>query len=313
MENVFIGIDEGKAFLDVAVSPQGGRWRIPNSSEGLGSLIDRMRALQPKMLVMEASGGLGKSVALAIADQGFSIAVVNPRKVRQFARATGLIAKTDALDAQVLAQFAETMKPEPRSLPDAPTQQLHDLIARRRQMVEMLTAEKNRLKQATPEIGPQIEEHIDWMEAQQRRLEKQIKEVQQKHSLWKQQASLLQSVPGVGPILSATLLGNLPELGQLNHKQIAALVGVAPFNRESGGWRGKRSIWGGRGSVRTVLYMSTITAIQYNEVIREFHQRLRAVGKPPKVALVACMRKLLTILNAMMKNRTSWQPRAVST
>jgi transposase len=282
---------------------------MPNDAQGVVAVARRLQGVNPALIVLEASGGLERPVAQELNAQGLPVAVVNPTQVRHFARAKGLLAKTDVLDAQILAQFAATIEPEVRPLPDEPTQRLQGLLARRRQVVEMLTAEKNRLAQTLPALRPSLEEHIAWLEEQLRQLEEEIEGAQQSSASWQERSRLLQSVPGVGPVLSATLLGNLPELGRLNHKEIAALVGVAPFNRESGRWQGRRAIWGGRRQVRTVLYMSTVSAIRCNEVIREFYQRLKEAGKPTKVALVACMRKLLIILNAMMKHRTPWHPR----
>lgn len=312
MEQPYVGIDVSKAALDVSFHPDGQDWRVANDAEGQTVTRDRLRSLDPVLIVLEASGGLERPLARMLSESGLPVAVINPAQVRHFARATGLLAKTDALDAQILARFAASMEPKPRALPEEETEELQNLLTRRRQLIKMLTAEKNRGHQAADPIRSQIEEHITWLEKQLRQVDRRIERLQQCHPVWREQARLLQTVPGVGPILTATLLGNLPELGQLSRKQIAALVGVAPFNRESGRWRGQRSISGGRAQVRTALYMGAVTAAQYNGVIREFYERLLDAGKPPKVAQVACMRKLLVILNAMVKHQTSWQPGAAT-
>lgn len=234
------------------------------------------------------------------------VVVVNPRQVRDFAKALGKLAKTDALDAQVLAHFGEATKPDLRPLPDASTQELQALLARRRQVVEMITAEKNRCRTATQRLKPQIQEHIRWLEKQLKELEQDLSELLSSSPVWRTKEKLLASVPGVGPVLTVTLLAGLPELGWLDRREIAALVGVAPFNRDSGTLRGKRTVWGGRSRVRATLYMAALTATRYNSVIKAFYQRLLEAGKPKKVALTACMRKLLTILNAMLKHNRSW-------
>jgi len=308
MDRPYVGIDVSKAALDVSIHSDEQGWRVANDAEGQALTCDRLQSMNPELIVLEASGGLERPMARLLSESELPVAVVNPAQVRHFARATGLLAKTDALDAEVLARFAASMKPEPRALPEEETEELQNLLTRRRQLIKMITAEKNRVHQASDPIRSQIEEHITWLQEQLRQVDRRIDRLQRRHPAWREQARLLQSVPGVGPILTATLLGNLPELGQLSHKQIAALVGVAPFNRESGRWRGQRSISGGRAQVRTALYMGAVTAAQYNGVIREFYERLLDAGKPPKVAQVACMRKLLVILNAMVKHQTSWQP-----
>ncbi|HIC94111.1 MAG TPA: IS110 family transposase [Anaerolineae bacterium] len=309
----YVGVDLSQTYLDVAVRPGSQQWRESNNSDGVAGLIQQLQDLEPTLVVLEASGGLERPVARALIQAGLLVAVVNPRQVRDFAKSLGRLAKTDTLDAQVLAHFAEATQPEPRPYPDEATEQLHDRLTRRRQLVEMLTAEKNRLKQAPLDLRARIRAHIDWLEEELSRVTEEIEELQQANADWRQRRALLESTPGVGPVTSATLLGCLPELGRLNRKQIAALVGVAPFNRDSGKGQKKRMVWGGRAQVRAVLYMSTVSAIQCNEVIGAFYRRLRAAGKPAKVALVACMRKLLVILNAMMKHQTSWQPQPATT
>jgi len=305
---VYVGIDVAKATLDVAVHPTGARWTTTHTEREVAGLVPRLTALDPALVVLEATGGLEGPLAGALAAAGLPVVVVNPRQVRDFAKATGLLAKTDALDAAVLAHFAAAVRPTPRPLPDAATQTLAALVTRRRQLVEMLTAERNRLGSAPRALRAEIQAHITWLQRRLGRLDDDLNEAIRTSPVWRAQDDLLQSVPGVGPVLSRTLLASLPELGRLNRKAIAALVGVAPLNRDSGTFRGRRMIWGGRAAVRAVLYMGTLVAVRHNPVLRAFYQRLRGVGKLPKVALTACMRKLLTILNAMMKHQHRWNP-----
>jgi transposase len=312
MDKLFVGIDLSKVHLDVASHPQTQQWKLANDDEGIATLIQELQELKPSLVVLEATGGLERPVAKALVKAGFQVAVVNPRHVRHFAKAKGLLAKTDTLDAIVLAQYGELMKPEARPLPDEQTQQLKDLLVRRRQLVDMLRAEKNRMRWAQQTIAVRIQINIDWLKKLLSNIDEEMEPLQKNNHIWCKKTELLQSVPGVGPVLSTTMLGDLPELGSLSHKQISALVGVAPFNQDSGRWKGKRVVWGGRKQVRSILYMSTISAIKCNVVIRQFYQRLIAAGKPFKVAMVACMRKLLTILNAMMKHQTCWQPKPCS-
>jgi transposase len=304
----YVGIDVAKAWRDLAVRPSGAQWRVANTEAELPALVERLRALEPTMIVLEATGGYERLVVARLGAEHLPVAVVNPRQVRDFAKATGRLAKTDQLDAQVLAHFAEAVRPEPRLLSDAATQGLAALLERRSQLVAMLTAEKNRRAQAVKSVRPLIEEHIAWLEHALEQLNQDLDQALQASPLWRAREELLRSVPGVGPILSLTLLADLPELGTLTHKQLAALVGVAPLNRDSGFARGQRIIWGGRARVRSALYMSTLSAVRYNPVLRAFWIRLRERGKPKKVALVACMHKLLTLLNAMLKQQTPWQP-----
>lgn len=304
----FVGIDVSKAQLDVAVRPSGETWTEAHDEAGLSALVARLHALAPTLIVVEATGGLEVALAGALATATLPVAVVNPRQVRDFARATGTLAKTDRLDAQSLAQFAEAVRPEPRALPDAQAQELRALLQRRRQLVEMLTAEKNRFQAAADRIRPQIQAHIDWLQRQISQFDDDLRTLLRSSPLWREREDLLRSAPGVGPVLATTLVAALPELGTLTRQQIAALVGVAPLNRDSGTLRGHRTVWGGRAQVRTALYMSTLVAVRHNPVLAAFYQRLRAAGKAPKVALTACMRKLLTILNAMLKHRTRWAP-----
>jgi transposase len=310
---VYVGIDVSKVQLDVAERPSGERAVIPHTEEGIATLVAQLRTRRPACVVLEATGGLQVPLASALAVGGISIAVVNPRQVRDFAKATGQLAKTDAIDAQVLARFAEAVRPTPRPLPDEATQQLGALLTRRRQLIEMLVAEQQRMQRAPHPIQRQIQAHLTWLKQQLAGLDEDLTHRIQATPLWREHEDLLRSVPGIGPVVSRTLLAELPELGTLTHKQIAALVGVAPLNRDSGTLRGRRMIWGGRTVVRSVLYMSAVVAARHNTVIKAFYQRLRTAGKAPKVALVACMHKLLTILNAMVKHRTPWRLSAQGT
>jgi len=304
----FVGIDVSKHQLDIAVRPSGETWTVAHHEAGLSALVARLRELAPTLIVLEATGGLEVPLAGALATAALPVAVVNPRQVRDFARSTGTLAKTDRLDAQILAQFADAVRPEPRPLPDAQAQELTALLQRRRQLVEMLTAEKNRLQIAPRRIRPQLQAHIEWLQQQVAQFDEDLRQLVRSSPLWREKDDLLRSAPGVGPVLATTLVAALPELGTLTRHQIAALVGVAPLNRDSGTLRGRRTVWGGRAQVRTVLYMSTLVAVRHNPVVAAFYQRLRAAGKAPKLALTACMRKLLTILNAMLKHHTRWAP-----
>jgi transposase len=308
-EELFIGIDVSKATLDIAVLPTKQAWSVPNTEGGINELLAALRKLSaPRLVLMEATGGLERQALASLAAAGFPAMAVNPRNVRDFAKSLGVLAKTDAIDAHVLALFADRIRPEWRPLPDEGTQALEALLVRRRQVVDMITAEKNRLGTTpSPRVKKDISEHIEWLQRQLRITDRDLDKTIQSSPVWKEKVDLLKSVPGVGRVMIATVLSQLPELGTLDRKQIAALVGVAPFNCDSGTLRGRRSIWGGRASVRGVLYMSALTATRFNPAIRAFYQRLRATGKLPKVALVACMRKLLTILNAMLNAGTSWK------
>jgi len=303
---IFVGIDVAKAQLDIAIRPSGEYFTAPHDDPGVSGVVQRLCALQPTLVVLEATGGFELDVASALGAAGVPTAVVNPRQVRDFARSTGLLAKTDRLDAQVLAHFGEVLRPAARSLPDAQAQELSAVLLRRRQLVEMLVAEKNRLPMATRRIRPPLQRHIEWLQQQVADLDRDRGALIRSSPLWRAKDDLLRSVPGVGPVLATTLLASLPALGTLNRQQIAALVGVAPLNRDSGTWRGRRTVWGGRAHVRAVLYMSTLVAVRHNPRLRSFYVRLRDAGKVPKVALIACMRKLLTILNAILKHQTPW-------
>ena len=305
---LFVGIDVSKDCLDVAVRPTGEAWQLPHNSRGINDLVERLGELAPQLVVLEATGGMEMALAGELAASKLAIAVVNPRHVRDFARAAGKLAKTDALDAQVLAHFAEAMRPASRPLPDDASQELRALMARRRQLVEMITAEKNRLRTAAPRIRPKVQEHIRWLEESLVDLDRDMGDFMRSSPMWRDKDQLLRSTPGVGPVVSMTLLSDLPELGALNRGEIAALVDVAPFNRDSGALRGKRTVWGGRRQVRAALYMATLVATRYNPVLRDFYQRLCEAGKPKKVALTACMRKLLTIFNVMVKHNRHWNP-----
>jgi transposase len=307
-EGPSVGIDVSKSVLDVSAYPSGKTWQVEYSTPGITALAEELAALGPAVVVVEATGGLEISLTAALGVAGLPVAVVNPRQVRDFARATGRLAKTDKLDAQVLAQFGAMVQPPARPLPDAQHRELQAMVTRRQQLIGMLTAEKNRLRRTTPRVQHQIEVHVRWLREQLREVDRDLEHFLRSSPLWQEDAKVLRSAPGVGPIVTATLIARLPELGSLNCKQIAALVGVAPFNRDSGTLRGKRTVWGGRGALRTALYMATLVATRHNPVLRAFYQRLCDAGKPKKVALIACMRKLLIILNSMIKNHRTWNP-----
>ena len=302
----FVGLDVAKAQLDVAIRPSGEQWSVANDEAGIAQLVARVRALHPFLVVAEATGGFERAAIAALAAAGLPVVVANPRQVRDFARATGQLAKTDQLDARILALFGERVRPAPRPLPDAATQLLDALLTRRRQLLEMLVAEKNRLGFAPKPLHHGIRQHIRWLERQLEDVTKDLAQQIEQSPVWRAADDLLQSVPGVGPIVSSTLLGELPELGTLSHKQIAALVGVAPLARDSGMLRGKRMVWGGRASVRTALFMAALCGRRWNPTLKVFYDRLKAAGKPTKVAVIACARKLLTILNAMVRDQSRW-------
>jgi transposase len=307
----FVGIDVAKAQLDIAVRPSGERWTVPNDAGGVGTLVEQLQALHPTLIVLEATGGLERAATAALATAGLPVVVVNPRQARDCARATGQLAKTDALDARALAHFADVIRPTPRPLPDAQTQELRALLGRRQQLIVIRTAEQNRLAGTCGRIQTDIEAHITWLNERLATLDDDLETLLRASPLWRENDDLLQSTPGIGPVCARTLLLELPELGTLTRQQIAALVGVAPLNCDSGTLRGRRMIWGGRAHVRTVLYMGTLVATRYNPRIKAFYERLLAAGKVKKVALTACMRKLLTILNAMLKHRTPWHAQEV--
>lgn len=301
-----VGIDVSQATLDVAVNPSGEQWQLTNDDAGIGQLVERLRTLQPVRIVLEATGGYELAAVAALGIAGLPVVVVNPRQVRDFARSTGQLAKTDALDAQVLALFAARIQPELRPLPDATTRELSAVLARRRQLIEMRTAEANRLKLALEAVRGDIREHLRYLDKRIKELDRELHDRLRTSPLWREKDNVLRTIPGVGPILTTTLLADVPELGTTGHKQVVALLGLAPLNRDSGQWRGKRSIWGGRGHVRAVLYMATLTAIRVNPVLKLLYERLLRAGKPRKVAVVACMHKLLRICNAVLMHNTPW-------
>ena len=303
-EGIYVGIDVAKAQVDVAVRPTDDRWEVSHDDAGIRQLVSRLKAIEPAMVLLEASGGLELPLVAALAAHSVPVVVVNPRQVRDFARATGKLAKTDALDAAVLAHFAEAARPPVRPLRDTETQALNSLAARRHQVMTMLVSEKNRLSSATIAVRPRIEAHIAWLEQELDDLDEGLRQTLRQSPVWREKDDLLRTVPGVGEHLSLTLLAHLPELGTLDRREIAALVGVAPFNRDSGTLRGKRTVWGGRARVRAALYMGALVASRFNPLIRDFYQRLLAAGKPKKLALIACMRKLLVILNSIWRDLT---------
>jgi transposase len=308
---LFVGIDVAKAHLDVALRPAGTHERLTNDEDGIAHLVARLAATPPTLIVLEATGGLEVPVTAALAAAGLAVAVVNPRHTAQrapgdFAKAVGQLAKTDLLDAHVLARFAEVVRPIPRPLPDADAQALAALLTRRRQVVALLVAEQQRLPTTLPPLRPRVEAHIAWLRGERDDLDRELRQRIRRSPAWREEDDLLQSVPGVGPVLATTLIAELPELGRLDRKQIATLVGVAPLNCESGILRGRRIIWGGRAQVRAALWMGTLAAIRHNPTIRQSYARLLAAGKAKKVALTACMHKLLTILNALLRHRTRW-------
>ena len=302
----FVGIDVSKEQLDIAVRPTGERWQVENDESGIAQLVERLCTLEPMLIVLESTGGYEEPVAIALAAAEIPLAVVNPRQPRDFAKATGRLAKTDPLDADNLAHYGEAVQPEPQELTDEETRELKALVRRRHQVVKLLTTERNRYPTALPLVKESIEHHIAYLVQERKALDAELKHRLQEDAIWREKADLLQSVPGVGPTTAATFISCLPELGALNRKAIAALVGVAPLNSDSGKYRGRRKVWGGRADVRAVLYMATLTATRWNPPIRRFYEKLLDAGKPKKVALTACMRKLLTILNAIMNQRTPW-------
>jgi len=304
----FVGVDVAKADLVVAIQPPGERWVVANDDAGVTQLVRRLRRLAPALVVLEATGGYERAAVAALAAVRMAVVVANPRQVRDFARATGQLAKTDAIDADTLALFAERIRPEPRPVPDDAARTLDGLLTRRRQVLDMLGAERNRLTHALPAIRRDITQHIRWLERRLDDVDQDLDRTIRSSPVWRAQENLLRSTPGVGPVVSRTLIGDLPELGALTRKQIAALVGVAPLARDSGTLTGRRLVWGGRAPVRAALYMAALVASRHNPAIQTFYQRLLRAGKPKKLALTACARKLLTILNAMMRTQTPWRP-----
>jgi transposase len=303
---LFVGIDVAKAHLDIAVRPTGEQWRAPHDDPGITALVARLVELTPTLVVLEATGGREVGLVAALVAAGVPVAVVNPRQVRRFAQAVGQLAKTDALDAQLLARFADLVRPSPRPLPDPQAQALSALLARRSQVVAMITAERQRFGTAVPAVQVRIRAHLHWLEAELADINAQLHDAVQASPAWREREDLLRSVPGIGPTTAFTLLADLPELGTVGRKAIAALVGVAPLACDSGTLRGRRLVWGGRARVRSVLYMATLVATRHNPVIRACYTKLCAAGKPKKVALVACMHKLLLILNAILRQGSPW-------
>jgi len=310
---IFVGIDVAKAHLDVAVLPEKRTCQVVNDDTGFIELIAWLGQPEDTLVVLEATGGYQMAAAAALAVAGFGVAVVNPRQVREHAKSRGQLAKTDKLDAMILADFAQRNQPEVRPLPNEESRLLQALVARRRQLRDMLTMETNRFQQAPKALAKSISRHIQWLEKELEKANDDIDKQIRNSSLWREKDNLLQSVPGVGKVTSHTLIAELPELGKLNNKEIAKLAGVAPLNRDSGKYSGHRIVWGGRAAVRAALYMAVISATRYNPIIAAFYKRLKARGKASKVALVACMRKLLIILNTMLKEQQYWQPRLPKT
>ncbi len=301
MANVFVGIDVSKEWLDVALSTESKVERYSNDEGGRQRLVQRVLASKPALVLLEATGGYQTQIVTALVVAKIATAVVNPRQVRDFARSLGKLAKTDAIDAFVLARFAELVKPEPRPLKDEATLELEALVTRRRQIIDMITAESNRLQQVPKSMQADIRDHIEYLKKRLRDHELDIGRAIKKSPVWREKENLLQGIPGVGRVTIATMLCELPELGNLGSKQVAALVGVAPMNRDSGKVRGRREIFGGRSSLREPLYMAALAAKRFNPTIRAFYERLRTAGKTFKVAIVACMRKLVVIMNAMLR------------
>jgi transposase len=306
--SVFIGVDVSKDRLDVAVAPSGESIGFANSEDGIVLLADFIKPRAPALVLFEATGGWEMNAVNHLATQRLPLVVLNPRQVRDFAKATGQLAKTDVIDARILARFGQAIRPEVRPLKTIELRKLEALNTRRRQIVEMITAEQNRLVSAPEWVRPDIKELLEILKKRLAAINRDLNKLIRKSPLWREKDKILQSFPGVGPVMASTMISELPELGNLNRREIAALVGVAPLNCDSGTHKGKRKIWGGRAALRSVLYMCALTATRCNPVIREFYQRLRCAGKPFKVALTACMRKILVILNAMMRSGSCWQP-----
>lgn len=305
---LFVGIDVSAQRLDVAVLPGGNHFTLANSDSGIASLVGRLGDLHPQIVVLEATGGYEIPVAYALAEANLPVVIMNPKVLRHFAKSTGKLAKTDKLDAQVLAHYAQAIQPPVRPLKDQQQAGLAALMSRRRQLRDMIVMEQNRRRTTTPRVRGNIDQHLAYLRQLLKDLDQDIQDAIRRTPLWHEKAAILQSFGGVGPKVSASLIADLPELGSLPGTKASALAGLAPMNRDSGLYRGKRKIQGGRPAVRQALYMAALSAARHNPVIRAFYQRLRQAGKPPKVALTACMRKILVILNAMLKNRTYWNP-----
>jgi transposase len=313
ISSVYVGIDVSKSTLDVGIGERGEFWSVNNDAAGIATLCERLRPLAPSGIIVEATGGLELPVVAELYAAQLPVVLTNPGRVREFAKSIGQLAKTDKLDAHLLARFGAATKPPLYQLPSADEQHLSALLLRRHQLIDIRTAEHNRLGTARMAIQPHIQKHLEWLASAIADLDTEINEFIRQTSLWHRKDEILQSVPGVGRITAFTLLADLPELGTLNRQQIAALVGVAPLNHDSGGRRGKRHTKGGRATVRSVLYMATLTATRLNPVIKTFYDRLLKAGKQKKVALTACMRKLITILNVMLKKLTPWTVQSIAT
>ena len=307
--DVYVGIDVSKTQLDIDTYPGTNPKRFSNDEVGRLAACEHLKSKQPSLIVVEATGGLESPVVALLASNGLLIAVINPRQARDFAKAIGVLAKTDKVDALLLARFAEAVKPPVRPLKPEEALQLDAILTRRRQIIEMITAEGNRQASAAPKIAKQIRQHIVWLEKRLGEANDDLDDMIRSSPLWQHKADIMQSIPGVGRVTATTLLADLPEIGTLSRREISALAGVCPYSRDSGSFRGKRSIWGGRAHVRAVLYMASVVASRHNPVIRPFYEKLVKAGKPTKVALVACMRKLLVIINSMLKSDTAWNPR----
>lgn len=303
----YIGVDVSKQYLDCFVMANSTSMQYTNDPTGFVAFCQALARLDSCCVVVEASGGLEMPFVHTLVENKLAVVVVNPRQVRDFARARGILAKTDKLDAQVIAEFAQAVKLEPRPLKDEQLLDLSALVKRRQQLLEMLTAEQNRLRTAPKALHKQLKAHIQWLKQQLKTNDHERDGLIKQSPVWRAKADLLRTAPGIGPVASSSLIADLPELGTLNRREIAALAGLAPYNRDSGTLRGRRAIWGGRASVRNVLFMATLSATQHNPVIKAFYRKLIQVGKPHKVAMTACMRKFLVILNTMMKNQTPWQ------
>lgn len=309
---MMVGIDVSGEVLDVAVRPSGQVWRVRHDRRGIRSLVRRLQAMQPQLVVLEATSNLHVALSTALDEAGIPVAVQNPRQIRDFARSTGKLAKTDKLDAQAIAHYAEALRPTVRPLPNAAMRELQGLVARRRQLTELLVAEGNHRRTAHPAVQRAIDASMKRLQHERRELDRRIAEAIAAQPDWHSRDELLRRVPGVGPVVSAILIAQLPELGTATKKQIAALVGVAPLNRDSGRMRGRRTVWGGRPQVRSTLYMAVLAGVRHNPVLRPFYQRLLAAGKPKKVVYTACIRKLLILLNAMVQSERAWAPAAVA-
>lgn len=303
----FVGIDVSKTTLDVCIEPNRQTLHVAYDEAGIAQVIGRMKEVNPTLIVVEATGGLEARIAAELAGKGLPVAVINPRQARDFAKATGQLAKTDRVDAAVLAEFAKAIRPQARPLKDADTRALDDMVSRRRQLIDMRVQETLRLgTAASKQLQKSLNQHIAWLDKRITEVDNDLTKRLRESDAWRTKDDLLRGIPGVGAVTTLTMLAKCPELGTLNRREIAALTGVAPLANDSGKHRGKRFIWGGRADVRAVLYMAVVSAIRCNEVIRTFAERLKKAGKPPKVVIVACMRKLLTIMNSMLKNNTPW-------